>query len=125
MNRFKCSWVSFYVKYYIYIQFIFGNDRIVTIGGSITEIVFALGAGKSVVAVDWSSNIPSKVTDLPQVGYVRQLSSEGILSMSPTQILTTTDIGPPKVIEQIKDVGLTMQVLDNKCKILKKTLRIL
>ena len=55
------------------------NDRIVTNGGSITEIVFALGSGKSVVAVDWSSNIPSKVKELPQVGYVRQLSSEGIL----------------------------------------------
>ncbi len=89
------------------------NDRIVTIGGSITEIVFALGAGKSVVAVDWSSSIPSKVKELPQVGYVRQLSSEGILSMSPTQILATTDMGPPKVIDQIKDVGIDIRIFES------------
>ena len=42
------------------------NQRIVTVGGSVTEIVFALGSGKSVVAVDWSSRIPSKVSKLPQ-----------------------------------------------------------
>lgn len=86
------------------------NDRIVTVGGSVTEIVFSLGSGKSVVAVDWSSSIPSKVSKLPQVGYLRQLSSEGILSMSPTQILTTSEIGPPKVIEQLRNTGVDFHI---------------
>ena len=89
------------------------NDRIVTVGGSVTEIVFALGAGKSVVAVDWSSSIPSKVSSLPQVGYLRKLSSEGILSMSPTQILTTSEIGPPKVVDQLKKTGIDFHIFDS------------
>lgn len=89
------------------------NDRIVTVGGSVTEIVFALGAGKSVVAVDWSSSIPSKVSSLPQVGYLRKLSSEGILSMSPTQIITTSEIGPPKVVDQLKKTGIDFHIFDS------------
>ncbi len=89
------------------------NNRIVTVGGSVTETVFALGAGKSVVAVDWSSSIPSKVSKLPQVGYLRKLSSEGILSMSPSQILTTSEIGPPKVVEQLKSTGIDFHVFQS------------
>tara|TARA_Y100001936_G_scaffold252638_1_gene313195 strand:+ start:447 stop:1286 length:840 start_codon:yes stop_codon:yes gene_type:complete len=86
------------------------DNRIVTIGGSVTETVFELGAGKSVVAVDWSSRIPAKVSQLPQVGYLRQLSSEGVLSMNPNKILTSSEIGPPKVVEQLASTGLDFHV---------------
>ena len=89
------------------------NDRIVTVGGSVTETVFALGSGNSVVAVDWSSSIPSKVSNLPQVGYLRQLSSEGILSMKPTQILTTSEIGPPKVVDQLQATGIDFHIFES------------
>ena len=86
------------------------DKRIVTIGGSVTETVFELGSGKSVVAVDWSSRIPAKVSKLPQVGYLRQLSSEGVLSMNPNQILTSSEIGPPKVVDQLTSAGLDFHI---------------
>ena len=89
------------------------SNRIVTVGGSVTETVFALGSGKSVVAVDWSSRIPSKVSKLPQVGYLRQLSSEGILSMNPNQILTTSEIGPPKVVDQLSNSGIDFHIFNS------------
>ena len=89
------------------------QERLVTIGGSVTEIVFKLGLGDLVVAVDQSSTSPNKVKDLPQVGYIRAISSEGILSMMPTQILTTTDIGPPNAIKQIKDSGVNTQIFNS------------
>ena len=92
---------------------IFCKERIVTIGGCVTEIVYALDKGNSVVAVDQSSTIPKKVKDLPQVGYIRSISSEGILSMFPTKILTTTDIGPVKVIEQINESGVDFKIFDS------------
>ena len=69
--------------------------------------------GKKVVAVDQSSTIPTKVKELPQVGYIRSISSEGILSMFPTKILTTTDIGPKKVIEQINESGVDFKIFDS------------
>ena len=110
-----------YLKNYLVIVFCFfsiifsksvDKERIVTIGGSVTEIAFALGAGESIIAVDQSSTIPEKVLELPQVGYIRAISSEGILSVMPTKIITTSDIGPPNVIKQIRNAGVELVILD-------------
>ena len=94
------------------LSFIIGQEteRIITIGGCVTETVFTLNQGHKVVAVDVSSTIPYKIKKLPQVGYIRAISSEGILSMSPDYILTTTDIGPPKVVEQLRKSGVKMEI---------------
>lgn len=94
-------------------HYIFANPRIVTIGGSVTEIVFALGIGKDVIAVDQSSTIPDLATELPQVGYIRAISAEGVLSTNPTIIITTTDIGPPNAVSQLKNSGIDMEIFDS------------
>ena len=88
------------------------NERVITIGGCITETVFALEMGQNVVAVDISSSIPNEVTQLPQVGYIRGISTEGILSMNPDKILTTTEMGPPKVVQQLKDAGINLKIFN-------------
>lgn len=56
-------------------------QRIVSIGGDVTEIAYALGAGNEVVARDSTSLIPEAVKKLPDVGYMRQLNAEGILAL--------------------------------------------
>ena len=84
--------------------------RLITIGGCVTETVFLLGRGDDVVAVDQSSNYLSKIDGIPQVGYIRAISSEGVLSMFPNKILTTTDMGPPNVVEQIKNSGVDIHI---------------
>ena len=71
------------------------TQRIVTVGGAATEIVFALGCGESVVATDLSSIYPPKARELPMVGYVRNVSPEGILSMEPDLVIATGSFGPP------------------------------
>ena len=88
------------------------NERVITIGGCVTETVFALEMGQNVVAVDISSSIPNEVTQLPQVGYIRGISTEGILSMNPDKILTTTEMGPPKVVQQLKDAGINLKIFN-------------
>ena len=88
------------------------NEKVITIGGCVTETVFALEMGQNVVAVDISSSIPNKVTQLPQVGYIRGISTEGILSMNPDKILTTTEMGPPKVVQQLKDAGINLKIFN-------------
>ena len=99
----------------IIFSFIFGEktERIISIGGCVTETVFALNQGEKVVAVDISSTIPNKVKKLPQVGYIRAISSEGILSMMPDYILTTSDLGPPKVVDQLRKSGVKMKIFDS------------
>ncbi|TGL49424.1 hemin ABC transporter substrate-binding protein [Leptospira wolffii] len=79
--------------------------RIVTLNGTVTEIVFALGKGKSVVGNDTSSLYPPEAFALPKVGYQRTLSAEGILSLKPNLILGLEYAGPPEVIEQLKAAG--------------------
>ena len=76
--------------------------RIVSVGGVVTEILYALGAGDSVVAVDTSSTYPPSAASLPKVGYHRTLSSEGIFSLKPDLIVLTEEAGPPVVITQLQ-----------------------
>lgn len=80
--------------------------RIVSVGGSITEIVYALGADSDLVGTDTSSVYPEAATKLPQVGYQRTLSAEGVLSLKPTLVIISPDAGPPAAIEQIENAGI-------------------
>ena len=91
---------------------VFGK-RLVCVGGPVTEIVFALGFGDSVVAVDSSSMYPEEVQSLPQAGYVAAISAEGLLAMEPDLILASSRIGPPAVVEQLNATEVPMVVVDN------------
>ncbi len=77
-------------------------NRIVAIGGSITEIVYALGEEKRLVARDSTSIYPKEAFSLPDVGYMRQLSPEGVLSVNPGGILALEGAGPPEAVETLK-----------------------
>ncbi|HWU65402.1 MAG TPA: hemin ABC transporter substrate-binding protein [Methylophilus sp.] len=99
-------------------QLAFGNEagkktarRIVSVGGGLTEILYALGAEKELVGVDTTSLYPQAATKLPSVGYARALSSEGILALSPTLVIATEDAGPPAVLRQIVTAGVPVSVL--------------
>lgn len=73
--------------------------RIVAVGGSITEILYALGLEDRIVAVDTTSIHPARaLKDKPNVDYMRQLSPEGILAMSPTLVLAIEGSGPPEAV---------------------------
>ncbi len=69
-------------------------SRVVTLGGNVTEIVYALGAEGSLVCDDQTSLYPAAATRLPQVGYLRTLAAEGVLSCKPDLILASADAGP-------------------------------
>lgn len=75
------------------------TSRIVTIGGAVTEIVYALGFGDRVVAVDITSTYPAVVKSRASVGYMRALSPEGVLSLTPNLVLAIEGSGPPDAIE--------------------------
>ncbi|ACS85014.1 heme/hemin ABC transporter substrate-binding protein [Musicola paradisiaca] len=81
-------------------------ERIVAIGGDVTQIVFALGAGGQVVARDSTSLHPASVKTLPDVGYMRQLNAEGILSMKPTLVLVSALAQPSAALEQVAGRGV-------------------
>lgn len=85
------------------------NDisRIVSVGGDVTEILYELGLGDHVVAVDTTSVFPQEaVSEKKSVGYMRALSTEGVLSVGPTLILATDKSGPPEVVAALKDSSI-------------------
>ncbi|MBU2961836.1 ABC transporter substrate-binding protein [Citreicella sp. C3M06] len=81
-------------------------QRIVSIGGSVTEIVYALGEQDRLVARDTTSNFPEEVSQLPDIGYIRRLSPEGVLSMNPSLILTEEGAGPPEAVELLEAASI-------------------
>lgn len=82
------------------------KNKIVTLGGTITETVFALGGGNQIIGTDISSIYPSETDKLPKLGYWRRLSPEGVLSLKPNIIIATYDAGPPNVLEQFEKAGI-------------------
>jgi iron complex transport system substrate-binding protein len=85
--------------------------RLISIGGALTEIIYLLKADAELVGVDTTSIYPTAATRLPNVGYARSLSTEGILALRPTQLIATADAGPPIVIRQIGDAGIPASIL--------------
>lgn len=86
------------------------DERIVCISKQYSEIIFALGAEKDIVAVDLSSTYPNEIKKLPTVGYHRALSAETILAMKPTLILHDNNIGPDHVVSQLEELKIPMKV---------------
>jgi iron complex transport system substrate-binding protein len=84
--------------------------RIVCLSKHLTEMVFALGKGHDIVAVDLSSTYPDSAKLLKTVGYHRALSPESIISMNPDLVIHSNDIGPENVLPQIKKAGLNIKV---------------
>ena len=78
-------------------------SRILCIGGDITEIAYALGAGDRIAAVDTTSQFPPQaLKEKVSVGYMRALSSEGVISVGATLVLASERAGPPEVVKTLK-----------------------
>jgi iron complex transport system substrate-binding protein len=85
---------------------------IISIDGALTEIVYELGAQERLLAVDTTSRYPQAATELPQVGYMRQLSAEGILSLHPELVIASKEAGPEMVFEQLTAAGIKVVRID-------------
>ncbi|MDH1299352.1 ABC transporter substrate-binding protein [Achromobacter sp. GD03932] len=80
--------------------------RVVTLGGTVTEIVYQLGQGGKLVGDDLSSLYPEAATKLPRVGYYRSVPVEGVLSLKPDLVLASEQAGPPDSLKRLADVGV-------------------
>src|SRR6202158_2592557 len=90
------------------------QERIVCLSKQYSEILFALGATRDLVAVDLSSTYPPEIKSLPTVGYHRALGVEGIVSVKPTLIIHDNNIGPEHVMRQLEQLKIPMKVFETK-----------
>lgn len=82
------------------------QPRVVSVGGAVTECVYALGMERVLVGADTTSVHPPVAQRLPRVGYQRALSAEGLLSLAPSLILAAEEAGPPAMVTQVKSAGV-------------------
>ncbi|MCU1750980.1 hemin ABC transporter substrate-binding protein [Pseudomonas sp. 6D_7.1_Bac1] len=85
-------------------------QRWVSAGGALSEWVSALGGESKLVGVDTTSQHPESLKALPSIGYQRQLSAEGILSLRPQILIGTEEMGPPPVLSQIRSAGVQVEL---------------
>lgn len=86
------------------------SRRIVAIGGAVTETLYALGLEDRVVAVDTSSTYPPRaLAGKPNVGYIRALSPEGVLSVGPELIIALDGAGPPDAVKVLKSAAVPFE----------------
>ncbi|MCA1367877.1 hemin ABC transporter substrate-binding protein [Bradyrhizobium sp. BRP14] len=81
-------------------------SRIVSVGGAITEIIYALGEESRLVGRDSTSTYPEAARKLPDVGYMRQLAPEGIIAVNPTAIVAIEGSGPPEALAVLKEANI-------------------
>lgn len=89
------------------------GERIVAAGGVVTEILYALGVEERLVGVDSTSLEPPRARQtLPDIGYVRALSAEGVLSLAPDRVIAVEAAGPPAALALVREAGVPIDIVD-------------
>ena len=83
------------------------DGDVLSIGGAVTEIVVALGQQDRLIGRDTTSTYPPDITALPDVGYARALSPEGVLSVGPALILAEEGAGPVETLDVVRAADVT------------------
>ncbi|PPC87070.1 MAG: hemin ABC transporter substrate-binding protein [Hyphomicrobium sp.] len=90
-------------------------SKIASLGGDITEIIYALGASELIVAIDSTSQYPTEaLKSKKNVGYLRALSTEGVLATGATQIIASDRAGPPEVVVALKAASIPYREIEDK-----------
>ena len=91
------------------------TSSIVSLAGDITEVIWELGLGDSIVAIDVTTTYPSEAADnIPVVGFGQQLAPEPVLAFSPSLVIGDELTGPPEVIEQLRSAGVPVVILPSQ-----------
>ncbi len=91
-----------------------GAQRIVSVGGAVTEVVYALGAQDRLVARDSTSSYPPEALALPDTGYMRALSPEGVLAVAPDGLLVIEGSGPAEALDVLKKAGVPLVMVPDR-----------
>ena len=88
------------------------TSRIVSIGGAVTEILYALGHDKNIVGVDSTSVFPPQaMKEKANVGYMRQLSAEGVLGLNPSVMIAIAGSGPKETMNVLETAKVPLVIV--------------
>lgn len=92
------------------------QQRIISAGSAVTELVLALGADDQLVAIDVTSRFPQS-DKLPKIGYHRNLSAEGLIALQPTTLIGSDEMGPDTAISQLKSAGVAVEIVNTEANV--------
>lgn len=90
------------------------TSRIISLNGDITEIIYELGLGDRLVAVDVTTTFPPESDGLPRIGFAQQLAAEPVLGFAPTVVIGDQQIQPADSIEQIRAAGIPVVIIETQ-----------
>jgi iron complex transport system substrate-binding protein len=86
------------------------EQRIVSLNGTITEILALAGLDSQIVGADVTSTYPASLHGVPRVGHVRSLQAEGILALQPTTVLGLENEVKPEVVSKLQSAGVNVKL---------------
>jgi len=92
------------------------TSRVIAIdlAGSLAATVWGLGFGDTLIARDQSTTFPG-AADLPlATSGGHSVNAEAIIALRPTLVITDGTVGPRDVLEQLRDVGITVVFVDHE-----------
>lgn len=91
-------------------------DRVVAVdlAGSIASSVWALGFGDTLVGKDQSTTFPGTEDIETVTSGGHTVNAEAIIALDPDVVITDGTVGPRDVIEQLRDVGITVVFVKNE-----------
>ena len=91
-------------------------QRIISLAPHTTELLFAAGAGKSIIAVTAWSDYPSQAKNIPSVGSATELDVERIIKLQPDLVVAWKNGNKPRQIAHLRKFGI--QVFESEPKTL-------
>src|SRR5690554_2834994 len=87
--------------------------KIVSLNGTVSEVLVELGLEKNIVGVDVASTYPASLAEKPRVGHSRQIAAEGVLALAPDIVIATTHDVKPELADQILNAGVQIYLFEH------------
>ncbi|MEM6731692.1 MAG: helical backbone metal receptor, partial [Myxococcota bacterium] len=89
-------------------------ERIVSLAPSLTESLFAIGAGAKVVGVSRFDDRPAEVAALPKLGAVGELSVESVLALDPDLVVSVKARSLVPAYQRLAQFGVAVVAYDGE-----------
>lgn len=84
------------------------DQKIISLNGTISEILAGLGFEGNIIGTDITSNYPAALKSKPKLGHNKNISAEGIIALQPDIVTALrTDI-KPELVTQLKSAGIKL-----------------
>jgi iron complex transport system substrate-binding protein len=88
------------------------STKIVSLNGSVSEVLASIGLEKNVAGTDITSNYPVSMKAKPKVGHNRNINAEGVMALQPDLIIGIKKEVTPALQAQFKAAGVKLLLLD-------------